>query len=78
MTGFRTDGRRLVGRELAGFAVEGELQHLIGAERGRVDKVVAAIGHDRMRIAASGDHLNRLRFDQPIFADRTHRSLSPP
>jgi len=57
------------------LAVENELQHLIGAKCGRVDEFVAAVGQDRMRIAASGDYLNRFGLDQPIFANRTHRNF---
>jgi hypothetical protein len=75
VTCFRADRRRLVCRELAGLAVEDELQHLICAECSRVDEFVAAIWQNRMRIAASGDDLNRFRLDQSIFADRAHRKF---
>jgi hypothetical protein len=52
--------------------------HLIGAECGRIDEFVAAVGQDRMRIAASGDYLNRFRLRQPIFADRELRAHARP
>ena len=75
VTGLRTDCRRLVGRELAGRAVEGELQNLVGAKCGRVDELVARIGQNRMCIAAGGNDLNRFCLNEFIFTDWAHRNL---
>src|SRR5262245_31545647 len=75
VTRVRADRRRLVGRELAGCAVEGELQHLIGAGGGRGDKLVAWIRQDRMCIAARRNDLDRFRFNQSVFADRAYCNL---
>ena len=75
MTWFRADHGRIIWREFAGLAVENELQHLVGAERGGVDEFVAGIGHDRMRVAAGRDYLDRFRLDQSIFPDRAHRQF---
>ncbi len=71
----RVDGRRRVGRELAGLGVEQELQHLIGAERGHVDEPVGAVGQDGVRVPPGRDHLDRLGLDEPAGGDRAYGDL---
>src|SRR5205807_4820273 len=75
MTRLGLYGGRIEGGELARFSVEGKLQHLVGAEIGRIDKAVAAVGEYRMRVAAGRQHLDRLRGDEPIGSDRAYRYL---
>src|SRR5215471_4853655 len=72
---FRADRRRIIGRKFSGLAVECELQHLVGAERGGIDEFVAAIRQNRMRIAAGGYDLNCFCLDQSIFTNRAHSNL---
>ena len=43
MARFGLDRRRVKRGELAGLGIKSELQHLIGAEIGRIDKAVRAI-----------------------------------
>src|SRR5262249_46350478 len=75
VTCVRANWRRLVGRELPGCAVEGELQHLIGADCRRVDKLVTPIRQNRMRIATSGNDLNRFHLNESIFTNWANRKL---
>src|ERR1700694_4436743 len=62
--------RRGVRAQLAGLRIEGELKDRVAAQRGDVDELVALVDADRMRVAAHGNHLQRLGGNAAVAADR--------
>ena len=63
--------RRRVRGQPAGFVVEAELEHLVGAQMRHKDEMVRVVRADGMRVARRGNHLQRIT-DLPVSSDRIH------
>ena len=70
--GLHLEDRGRVRGEAAGLRIEGELEDLVGAQRGNVDESVRRVDADGMGVASHRDHLQRLGGDAPVAADRVH------